>query len=613
MNFDEIINKIVNDPGSAFFYTPSYYTKSNSFIFTNPKEIIPIYNKNDLNNSLQLVDSYLDKGLRGYCLIEYEAGYLMEEKLENLLPEEDRRLLQFFFFEEKDISKIKSSRIDFGVIDPNSFSVDNFKLNTSQRKFFNDIKKIKRYISEGDTYQVNYTVKSEFNFAGSYTSFFKNLLFNQSANYAAFINNENNYIISLSPELFIQVDRKNITTKPMKGTLNRSKDIKSDSLKAYELKSSKKNRAENVMIVDLLRNDLGKFCEYGSVKVDELYDIETYESLLQMVSDVSGRLSNGIKLSEIIKYIFPCGSITGAPKIRTMQIINELETDERGIYTGAIGMISKEESVFNVAIRTIKIDKETSRGELGLGSGIVWDSEPEKEYNETLLKSEFITTPVKPFELIETMLLDNSEIFLFEDHIERLISSAKFFLFNIDEKKIRNSLFKKVKKHYSEENYKVRLKLNKWGRVNIDFSSIPSTPNVVKIIISDKFVNSENKFQYFKTTNRELYDSELITCTREGYFEVIFFNEKEELAEGSFTNIFIKKNDIWLTPPITSGILPGIYRNHFIFTQEDVKEIVITLNDLLNANDVILTNAVRGVVKVHKLYYGNEFVEYKKL
>ena len=438
-------------------------------------------------------------------------------------------------------------------------------------------------------------------------------MFNQSANYAAFINNENKYIISLSPELFIQVDDKKIVTKPMKGTLNRSIDTKSDSLKAYELKSSKKNRAENVMIVDLLRNDLGKFCKYGSVKVDELYDVENYESLFQMVSTVSGRLSNGIKLSEIIKYIFPCGSITGAPKIRTMQIINELESEERGIYTGAIGMIGKEESVFNVAIRTIKIDKETSRGELGLGSGIVWDSEPEKEYNETLLKSEFITTPVKPFELIETMLLDNNEIFLFEDHIERLKSSAKFFLFNFDEKRIRNSLLKKIKKNYSEGKYKVRLNLNKWGTVNIEFSSITSPPDVVKIIISDQSVNSENKFQYFKTTSRELYDSELTKYKQEGYFEVIFFNEKEELAEGSFTNIFIKKNDVWLTPPLTSGILPGIYRDHFIFTQEGVKEIVITLNDLLNADEVMLVNSVRGEVKVDRLYYANEFIEYKKL
>ncbi|UCH65942.1 MAG: aminodeoxychorismate synthase component I, partial [Ignavibacterium sp.] len=416
MKIDDIIQQVLDNPYSAFFYTPSYYSKSSSYLFSNPKEIIPIYNKNDLNNSLPLVDNYLEKGLRGYCLIEYEAGYLMEEKLEKLLPEKEQKLMQFFFFEEKDITKIKSVFVEFDTNEQNIYTVSNFKLKTSQSKFFNDVQRIKKYIEEGDTYQVNYTLKSEFNFAGSYASLFKNLLFNQSANYSAFINNENNYIISLSPELFIHIDKKKIITKPMKGTLSRTKNIKSDSLKEYELRKSEKNMAENVMIVDLLRNDLGKFCKYNSVKVDELYGIETYESLFQMVSTVRGRSVNGTTLSKMIKYTFPCGSITGAPKIKTMEIINELEGERRGIYTGAIGMISKEESVLNVAIRTVKIEKETGIGEMGLGSGIVWDSEPEKEYTETLLKGDFITAPLKQFELIETMLLDNGEILLFEDH-----------------------------------------------------------------------------------------------------------------------------------------------------------------------------------------------------
>jgi para-aminobenzoate synthetase/4-amino-4-deoxychorismate lyase len=612
MKIDVIIQQVLDNPYSAFFYTPSYYSKSSSYLFSNSKEIIPIYNKNDLHNSLPLVDSYLEKGLRGYCLIEYEAGYLMEEKLEKLLAAKEQKLMQFFFFEEKNITKIKSVFIEFGEIEPKSFSVSDFKLKTTQSKFFNDIKKIKQYIEEGDTYQVNYAVKSEFNFTGSYASLFKNLLFNQSANYSAFINNENNYIISLSPELFIQIDKKRIKTKPMKGTLNRTKNIKSDSLKEYELRNSKKNMAENVMIVDLLRNDLGKFCKYGSVKVDELYGIETYESLFQMVSTVRGRLVNGTSLGEMIKYIFPCGSITGAPKIRTMDIIHELEADRRGIYTGAIGMIGKEESVLNVAIRTIKIEKETGVGEMGLGSGIVWDSEPEKEYSETLLKGDFITAPLKQFELIETMLLDDGQIFLFEDHLERLRSAAKFFLFNINEDKITKSLFKKIDKKYSKGKYKIRLTLNKWGKVKYTFNFITLVPDVVKIIISDKTVDSENKFQYFKTTNRELYTSELSKYNRAGYFEVIFFNEKDELAEGCTTNIFIKKNDVWLTPPISSGILPGIYRNHFMYSKKDVKETIITINDLLHADEVMLVNSVIGEVKVASLYYENEFVEYKQ-
>jgi para-aminobenzoate synthetase/4-amino-4-deoxychorismate lyase len=611
MKIDDIIQQVLDNPYSAFFYTPSYYSKSSSYLFSNPKEIIPIYNKNDLNNSLPLVDDYLEKGLRGYCLIEYEAGYLMEEKLEKLLPEKEQKLMQFFFFEEKDITKIKSVFVEFDATEQNVYTVSDFKLKTSQSKFFNDVQRIKKYIEEGDTYQVNYTIKSEFNFSGSYSSLFNNLVFNQSANYSAFINNENNIIVSLSPELFIHVDNKKIVTKPMKGTLSRTKNIKSDSLKEYELRNSQKNMAENVMIVDLLRNDLGKFCKYGSVKVDELYGIETYESLFQMVSTVQGRLVNGTSLGEMIKYIFPCGSITGAPKIRTMEIIKELEGDRRGIYTGAIGMISKKESVLNVAIRTIKIEKETGIGEMGLGSGIVWDSEPEKEYTETLLKGDFITAPLKEFEIFETMLLDDGEIFLFDDHMERLKSAAKFFLFKINENKITKTLFKKIDKKYSKGKYKVRVTLNKWGKETYNFTFVNLIPDVVKIIISDKTVDSENKFQYFKTTIRGLYISELTKYNRAGYFEVIFFNEKDELAEGCTTNIFIKKNDVWLTPPISSGILPGIYRNHFMYSQKDVKETIITINDLLHADEIMLVNSVIGEVKVDSLYYENEFIEYK--
>jgi len=286
MNFDDIIKQISDNPYSAFFYTPSIYSKGSSNIFMEPKEIIPVYDKNDIDNALRLVDKYLEKGKVGYCLIDYEAGYLLENKLEKLIHSKERKLMQFFFFDEKDVKKIKSSKIEFGKFDSESFSTSEYKLNTSRTKFFNDIKKIKQYISEGDTYQVNYTVKGKFNFSGSYASFFKNLLFNQSAEYSAFINNENNFIISLSPELFFRTANSKITTKPMKGTLSRSKDLQSDALRAFELEKSEKNRAENLMIVDLLRNDLGKICKYGSVKVEQLFGIEKYESLFQMVSTI---------------------------------------------------------------------------------------------------------------------------------------------------------------------------------------------------------------------------------------------------------------------------------------------------------------------------------------
>jgi para-aminobenzoate synthetase/4-amino-4-deoxychorismate lyase len=364
------------------------------------------------------------------------------------------------------------------------------------------------------------------------------------------------------------------------------------------------------MIVDLLRNDLGKICKYGTVKVDKLFGIEKFESLFQMVSIIEGKLKSKISLSDIIKSMFPCGSITGAPKIRTMQIIKEIEEEERGIYTGSIGMMSKESSVFNVAIRTVKIEKETGRGEVGLGSGIVWDSEQEKEYNETILKSEFLTNHTKPFNLIETLLVQDGDILFLEEHINRISKTADFFLFRIDEDKIRRELINTAYEYCPSGKYKLRLLLNKWGKVKMDYSVLPQLPDIVKVIISEKHINPDSTFQYFKTTNRELYNSEYKKNNSEGFFDVIFFNEKKELAEGAITNIFIRKEDVWFTPPVTSGILAGIYRSYFINTSDDVKETIITINDLLTADEIKLVNSVRGEIKVNQLYYQNEFVEF---
>jgi para-aminobenzoate synthetase/4-amino-4-deoxychorismate lyase len=609
MNFDDIIKQVSDNPYSAFFYTPPFYKKSESFVLMNPKEIIPVYNRNDMEKAFRLVDKFTGKAMTGYCLIEYEAGYLLEKKLNNLLPGESRKLMQFIFFQKENVKIIKSEKIEFGNIVPGEYNISNFNLNASKEKFYSNIDKIRNFISEGDTYQVNYTVKGKFNFEGSYSQLFKSLLFNQSAKYPAFINYENHYLISISPELFFKWEKNKITAHPMKGTIRRSIDITSDSAKAFELERSEKNKAENVMIVDLLRNDLGRICKYGSVKVDSLFKIEKFESLYQMVSSISGKLNEKIKLGEIIKNIFPCGSVTGAPKIKTMEIIRELEEEDRGIYTGAIGLISKNFTEFNVAIRTLKIEKETGRGEMGLGSGIVWDSNADNEYNETMLKSEFLTKPLKPFELIETMLVENGEIYLFERHIERLRKSAEYFLFIFNEKENRKLLLKLVKKKFTSGRYKLRMTLNKLGKTNCDLSILDPDPDEINVMISENTISTKSVMQYFKTTNRDLYNGEFKRYSAEGFFDVLFFNEKKELAEGSFTNIIIKKDNEWLTPSVSCGILPGIFRSYLIQNNK-VKESIISHDDLLQADEIKLVNSVRKEIKVNKIYYRNEFIEY---
>lgn len=600
MNFNDILKLVESNPYSAFFYTPSIYPESRSYIFSEPSELIIAYNKNDLQKSFKLADKYIQKGMQGYCLLNYEAGYLLEKKLEKLLTADDRKLMQFFFFKEKNVKLIKSSKIIFEDNTDEEFSISNFRLNTTHQQFVKNVDKIKKFIKAGDTYQVNYTMKGKFNFTGSYSSFFKGLLFNQSAKYSTFINNGEDFILSLSPELFFRIKKNRIISQPMKGTMNRGVDQYSDSIIESELINNEKNKAENVMIVDLIRNDLGRICRYGSVTVPELFKSEKYESLFQMISTIEGKLNKKIKLSEVIKNIFPCGSVTGAPKIKTMEIIKELEKDVRGIYTGSIGLVTKKELIFNVAIRTLTINKTTGKGEIGMGAGIVWDSDAEQEFIESNLKSTFLTEPENYFELLETILLENGQIEFLEEHLQRMKSAAEYFLFKFNEMKIRNHLLQEIESVDKNKKHKVRLTLSKWGRISIAITEVKPLPNEIKVIVSGKKISSSNKFQHFKTTNRKLYDNEFSKYSSQGNFEVLFLNEKDEIAEGSRTNIFIKKGNGWFTPPLGSGALPGIYRNYFL-NNEKTKESILSLKDILSADEVWLTNSIIKEVKVERI------------
>jgi len=607
MKIQEIINKVTSTPNAAFFYTPQFYGKSDSYLFLKPEIIVTIKALSNLDEKLTQIDELIEKGYYGYSLMNYEAGYLFEKTLNKFLPK-NKKLIQFFFYDKKNVQKIKSSEIDFN--EQEIFEIKNFRLNTTKKEFTHSINAIKSYIEEGDTYQVNYTVKGKFKFEGSYSGLFSNLVFNQSAKYIAVINNNSNIIISLSPELFFEINGREIFSKPMKGTARRGIDASNDSLIKYELERSEKNRAENVMIVDLIRNDLGRISEYGSVKVKNLFEVEKYESVYQMVSSIDSKLRKQVKLSDVLKNIFPCGSITGAPKIRTMEIIKKLEKEERGIYTGAIGLITTKKKTFNVPIRTLCIDKKTGKGEIGLGSGIVWDSVAEEEYEETKLKGKFLSEPEKPFEIFETMLIENGKIFLLDEHLDRMQKAAEYFLFCFDRKNILSQLDRLIKqKIYNSQRLKITL--NKFGKLSYQLTEITSIPEEVKVIISKNKIDSQNKFQYFKTTNRELYNREYKKYSDKGFFDVIYFNECGELAEGAITNIIIYKNDVISTPPLSAGILPGVYRKYLLKNNSMISERKLFKEDLLEADKIVLTNSVRSEVVVDKLFVDeNEFITF---
>lgn len=615
MKIDNYLENIISNPGSAVFYTPAIYENSFVYLIGPDPAVTLTAKKSNLLEILTEVDEYINKGFSGFGLLFYEAGYLLEKKLYDLY-EDDETLLRFYFYEKDKVQVVSSAKAEFSFDNEiNGFKAENFNLNTSEEEFFDSINKIKNYIEEGDTYQVNYTVKGKFRFEGDPVSLFKQMLFNQSAKYSAFINTGDSYILSHSPELFFSTNEKIMTTRPMKGTSTKGINSLSDSMSTYSLRNSEKNRAENLMILDLLRNDMGKISEFGTVRLRKLFHVEKYETLLQMVSEVESVLKDSVGFSDIIKSIFPCGSVTGAPKIRTMEIIKQIEKENRGIYTGTVGLFHENNKIFNVAIRTIALKKKKRgngmNGEIGIGSGIVWDSSPQKEYDEVLLKSKFLTKPDPYFEIFETLKYSNGQLERLSMHLDRMKDAASFFLFKFDENYLVETLKKIISTCDIRKDFKVKVILNKWGKVKVEVSDIPSKPDEIRIIISNKTISTKNRFQYFKTTNREPYNWELNKYSEKGFFDTIFINEKQQIAEGAITNIFIRKSGFLYTPPLSSGILPGVFRKHWLQTNINIKEEVIYKDDLLIADEIILTNSLRGKISVDKLFLNEtEFVEY---
>jgi para-aminobenzoate synthetase / 4-amino-4-deoxychorismate lyase len=473
------------------------------------------------------------------------------------------------------------------------------------------IEKIKAYIAAGDTYQVNFTDAITFPTTLSPATLFTALSQTQSVAYAAFLNLDHHQILSLSPELFFRIDASTnkITTRPMKGTMPRGLDTTEDTAAALRLQRDEKNRAEHVMIVDLLRNDLGRICTPGSVHVEDLFAVERYQTLLQMTSTISATLRPRTTFYDIFAAMFPCGSVTGAPKIRTMQIIRELEAHPRGVYTGAIGFIAPDRSAtFSVAIRTLVL--QNNEAHMGVGGGIVADSIPEDEHREALLKASFLTRTHQPFELIETILFDQHYARL-SLHLDRLESSAHYFDFICDRTSVEAQLRAFARFLDPRQRHRVRLLLAPDGTVDLTSQPLTENPPTVTVTLSPHRTNSADPFLRHKTTNRHLYNEELNRVRAEGFDEVLFLNERGEPTEGAISNIFIEQVEaqaqvirdgpsrVLLTPPLSSGVLPGVMRRHLLATLPNVEERTLTLADLEPPNTLWLCNSVRGLRKAH--------------
>lgn len=552
-------------------------------LFQAPHRVFQTERTEDVLPILHLVENSVQKeGFHAAGFISYEAGPAFDPVLE-VRRDATFPLVWFGLFGKPEIAA-----------DPpfpdGSCSTSEWTPSVERSSYGQAVNRIRDYIACGETYQVNLTMRLIASFSGDPLALFHQLHQFQRADYAAFVDTGRYSICSASPELFFTLDGPQLSTRPMKGTAARGRWSDEDRALARWLAHDEKNRAENVMIVDMMRNDMGRISEMGSVRVRRLFQIEQYPTLWQMTSTVSSITKAG--LPEIVKALFPCASITGAPKPRTMQIIAELETMPRRVYTGCIGFMAPERRAqFNVAIRTAIVDKETGSAEYGVGGGIVWDSVPRDEYEECMVKAKVLTEKRPEFELLETLLWEpHAGFFLLDYHLRRLEESARYFGFPFEREAVLQEL-RQLQSGFAGPQ-RVRVLFNRHGALTCLASSFPfpREKKPVCLGIAPAPVSRFDIFLYHKTTFRKLYDDARKGC--EAFDDVLLWNDREEITESCIANVVVFYDGEWVTPPVECGLLPGTCRA-WLLDRGKIREKPITIEMLKRAGKMCLINSVR--------------------
>lgn len=565
--------------------------------FTDPVRILTCHDPEQLQSTLTSIDHALEEGLHVAGFISYEAGSA-------LVPHQEHRdcgdfpLVWMGLYDKVQITNNP-------VITPSPSTAQHLEpmLDVTDREFSDDVEKILEYIRGGETYQVNYTCRTRFSTSLAPWELYLLLKRAQPVPYAALLNCGDFTVISQSPELFLEKHGSTLEGKPMKGTAARGKDKEEDQELIRWLSSSEKNRAENLMIVDLMRNDIGRLANTGSVEVFDPFHITAFRTLHQMTTGVRGQVPQGIPVSHILEHTFPPGSITGAPKVRTMQIIKELERSPRKVYTGAICRFHPGgDLAMNVAIRTIIMDREGAC-EMGVGSGIVADSQPTEEYEETVLKASFVKHLARgETDLLETMLLDtNGALPYLAEHMDRISRSATALGYPFDSDSTRASLRAWLSADIIGPAV-VRMRLDIRGDTWFELLPFPETDRGqgLKVLLSSTVMDEADPLLMHKTTARTTYDRELAVARQSGFAEALFTNRAGELTEGAITSLFIRTDDGWITPSLSSGLLPGTWRARYLL-ETNAKEARITPDILSNALEVVVGNGVRGKMGVDEI------------
>lgn len=449
---------------------------------------------------------------------------------------------------------------------------------------------IKEQIAAGHTYQVNYSFRLRAPFEGDSWRYFLELVEAQEPGYGAYVDTGRFALCSASPELFVRRNGQAVVSRPMKGTARRGLSWEDDRCRADWLQQSEKNRAENVMIVDMIRNDFGRVARPGSVAVSELFTVERYPTVWQMTSTVSA--TTAVAHSELLQAMFPCASITGAPKRSTMGIIADLESEPRHIYTGSMGYMAPGRRLqLSVAIRTVLVDRQTKQAEYGVGGGVVWDSTASDELEETANKARVLKARRPPFELLETMRWQpDGGYFLLDQHLQRLQQSADYFGFNLDFDAVMAALAQRAAT-FGDTMQRVRLLLARSGAVRFDVSPYVPDNSPRRICLAPEPVDCDDPFLYHKTTHRAVYERALAACP--GYDDVLLWNEAGELTESCRANVVLVLDGERVTPPLSSGLLPGTYRA-WLLQMGRVREQAVHVDDLNRCTALWLVNALRG-------------------
>jgi para-aminobenzoate synthetase/4-amino-4-deoxychorismate lyase len=458
------------------------------------------------------------------------------------------------------------------------------------------IARIRELIVAGETYQVNHTLRLRARIAGEARGFYRDLALAQRGAFAAFLDTGRHRVLSASPELFFRLDGRRVTTRPMKGTAPRGRWLAEDERSAAALVASAKDRAENAMIVDLLRNDLGRIAVPGSVEVARMFEAERYETVWQLTSTVEAELDPATPISSVFRALFPSGSVTGAPKVRTMRIIRDLEDSPRGVYCGAIGLLAPPDAgepraVFNVAIRTVTLDAATGTAEYGVGGGITFDSSAEGEHAEVVAKAQVLTAARPSFELYETLRHDPDDGFRhLSEHRERIEASARFFGFRFDPEAAVTMLKRAVADRDSPA--RVRLVLSRDGAVEVEVADLPDGPErPIRVALDDDPVDPGDVWLFHKTSRRAPYDRR--RDRRPDVDDVILVNGREEVTESTIANLAARIGGRWVTPPLEAGLLPGSYRMALL-RDGTLVERQITTGELRAAEEIALLSSVRG-------------------